>query len=426
MKKDQEAAWEEWVKKWSFFSLEQFLRSPFENVKAALDRHGPESNFSTNYDEDLAPLDKLLPWPLEAVVAYSTFTYILPYQLSLIEYLRDSHLGQWWQEPMYTLKDGLRTLPEAFANWKYDQKKGDLSRNIVFGVKAHTIKYTGSSVEVFCQNTTTHDKPEPFEEDEPESSEGDEPESFEGDEDESFEGDEHESLEGDEHESSEGDEHESSEGDEQPYIKGDRVIIALPINIIRGIKFSPPLPPKHYQVFENLNTISGAKIMIQCRRRFWQKHGIPGGCSTTNMPIGRMFYPTNPGLKVSKNERGILVCYAWKSEALIFGSHRSDEDAIAEAVKQIAEIHPEIKKEFEVGAIQSWYNDPAAQGCSTFLQPEETTLMREIMESPHEPIYIAGEGISFSNGWIQGALESGLRAAYQLYVHNESIAESEN
>ena len=388
---DREAAWEEWVKKWSFFSLEQFLRSPFENVKAALNRHGPrpESKFSTNYDEDLSPLDKLLPWPIEAVVAYSTFTYILPYQLSLIEYLRDSHLGQWWQEPMYTLKDGLRTLPEAFANAKYDDQNDerDLSKNIVFGVKAHTIKYTGSSVEVFCRNTTTHDELEPLEEDEDESSARDKP---------------------------------------RPYIKGARVIIALPINIIRGIKFLPPLPPKHYQVFENLNTISGAKIMIQCHTRFWQKHGIQGGCSTTNMPIGRMFYQSNPGLKVSANERGILVCYTWKSEAFMFGSHRSDEDAIAEAVKQIAEIHPEVKKEFEVGAIQCWYNDPAAQGCSTFLQPEETTLMREIMESPLEPIYIGGEGISFSNGWIQGALESGLRAAYQLYVHNESNAKSEN
>ena len=332
-------------------------------MKHALDRI-PDSRFSTNYDEDLVPLPDLLPWPQEAVIAYSTFTYILPYQLSLIEYLRDSSLGKWWKEPMYTLKDGLRMLPEAFMKERKSgwNKEVDLSKSIVFGAAVHTIEYSKGSVEVFCRNNTTQ--------------------------------------------------HEVK-------FKGDRVIITVPINVFRGIKFKPPLDKRYYQVFENLNTISGTKIMIQCRTRFWQKDGIQGGCSTTNMPIGRMFYQSNPGLSVPEDERGILLCYTWKSEALIFGAH-SDDNAIAEAVKQIAEIHPEVKDQFEVGAIQSWYNDPAAQGCSTFLQPEETNLMRILMDDPPDPIYIGGEGVSFTNGWIQGALESGLRAAYQLYKNNES------
>ena len=365
---DPVAAWDEWVAKWSFFSMEQFLRSSYKQVKIALNRLPMNSKFSTNYDEDLAPLADLLPWPQEAVIGYSTYTYILPYQLSLLEYLRDSHLGQWWREPMYTLKDGLRMLPEAFMKKEFSWNKDvDLSKNIVFGVTAHTIKYTKDSVKVFCRNNTTQEELQPFE--------------------------------------------------------GDRVIITVPINLIRGIKFSPPLPQEYYQAFENLNTISGAKIMIQCRTRFWQEQGIEGGCSTTNMPIGRMFYQSNPGFQVPTSERGILLCYTWKSEALIFGSYSREEDAIAEAVKQIAEIHPEVKEQFEVGAIQSWYNDPAAQGCSTFLQPEETNLMRKLMHKPYSPIYFGGEGVSFTNGWIQGAFESGLRAAYQLYVHNESNME---
>ena len=34
---------------------------------------------------------------------------------------------------------------------------------------------------------------------------------------------------------------------------------------------------------------------------------------------------------------------------------------------------------------------------------------------PMGNIHFAGEGISFTQKWIQGALESGLKAAYQVY-----------
>ena len=61
---DPVAAWDEWVAKWSFFSVEQFLRSSYEQVKIALNRLPMNSKFSTNYDEDLAPLADLLQLPL--------------------------------------------------------------------------------------------------------------------------------------------------------------------------------------------------------------------------------------------------------------------------------------------------------------------------------------------------------------------------
>ena len=34
------------------------------------------------------------------------------------------------------------------------------------------------------------------------------------------------------------------------------------------------------------------------------------------------------------------------------------------------------------------------------------------------PVHFAGESISFASGWIQGALESGLKSAYQVYARH--------
>lgn len=354
---DPRAAWDKWTAKWAWFSVDGLLRSSYAQVKLALQE---AKVFEISDDDDLAPLADLLPWPQEAVIAYSTFTYVVPLECSLVAYLHNI-LGLWWKDPMHTFENGLSMLPEAFLkknNYGWN-KEVELSKNIVFGVTAHTIEYSQGYVNVKCYNTTTK---------------------------------------------------------KDVAFKGDRVINTLPINIIRGLKFVPPLPKEYYQAFENINVTPSTKIMLQCRTRFWQEQGIQGGFTKTNMPIGQLHYPSG---RVANDERGVLLCYTWKNEALSFGS-QPPENAIAEAVEEIAEIHPEIKKEFEVGAVQAWYDDPAAQGAFCFLNPEQYIAVKELMNHPYNPIYFGGEGISFTNGWIQGAFEAGLRAAYQLFIDNEN------
>ena len=86
------AAWDKWIAKWSWFSIEGFLTSSYQQVKLALKE---AKVFDISDDDDLAPLADLLPWPHEAIVAYSTFTYVIPLESSLVEYLCDSVLGLW-------------------------------------------------------------------------------------------------------------------------------------------------------------------------------------------------------------------------------------------------------------------------------------------------------------------------------------------
>ena len=107
---------------------------------------------------------------------------------------------------------------------------------------------------------------------------------------------------------------------------------------------------------------------------------------------------------------------------LLFGS-QSEQNAITEAVDELQEIHPEIVENFEVGGVKAWYSDVYSQGAFALLKPYEieNVVFRLMRPYPKEDpqIYFAGEAISFTNGWIQGALESGLRAAYQFYARNE-------
>ncbi len=179
-------------------------------------------------------------------------------------------------------------------------------------------------------------------------------------------------------------------------------------------------PDMLYKAIEDVWYGPSTKIMIQTRTRFWDigaEYPIKGGFSKTNLPIGQVHYPTAP-TSGEPPEKGILLVYTWKSEALLFGSLHP-LIAIKEAVRQIGEIHPEIADEYEVGAVEAWYNEPSAQGAYVLLKPYQYRNIERLMYYPFLNIFFAGEGISTAAGWIQGALESGLRAAYQFYARNE-------
>ena len=310
-------------------------------------------------------LADLLPWPDEAIVAQRAFTYDAGFDLSITEWLREE-LGEWWKDPMHTFTEGLSMLPWAFMEknchgWNRDV---DLSEKIHYGFEVRSVEHPNAhTVKVIAYNKQT--------------------------------------------------------GKERVF-HGDAVILTVPMNILRQMDFNPKLPQNYYKAIMNVSYAASTKIMVQTKTRFWEKKGIKGGFSHTDLPIRQIHYPSDPDLEFKK-ERGILMVYTWKQEALLFGA-QPEESAVKEAVEEIAEIHPEIKDEFEVGAMQAWYTDYAAQGAFAMLKPQEYKATKLLMFKPYHNIYFAGEALSWCNGWIQGALESSLRAAYQFYTDNEKKA----
>ncbi len=77
-------------------------------------------------------------------------------------------------------------------------------------------------------------------------------------------------------------------------------------------------------------------------------------------------------------------------------------------------IHPSVLTEFEVGATHAWYNDPWARGAFALFEPEQQTRLQAAIVAPEGRIHFAGEHTSLYHAWIQGALESGIRAAREV------------
>jgi monoamine oxidase len=197
-------------------------------------------------------------------------------------------------------------------------------------------------------------------------------------------------------------------------VTGDYAVCAIPFSVLRDIEimgdgFSRPKE----RAIRELNYNASAKILFQTRHRFWEaEDGIVGGTTVTDLPIRRICYPS---FSDPNDERGtLLASYTWGQDALRFGA-LDKEGMIEQALEDVARIHPSIHTEFEVGDVYDWYGDPYARGAFALFEPEQQTRLQADIVRPEGRIHFAGEHTSLYHAWIQGALESGIRAAREIH-----------
>jgi monoamine oxidase len=195
-------------------------------------------------------------------------------------------------------------------------------------------------------------------------------------------------------------------------VTGDYAIITIPFAVLRHVECLKPFSRPKQQAIRQLHYDASAKILFQCRRRFWEEdENIFGGGTVTDLPIRVMFYPDHS----RETGRGVvLASYTWSEDAQRWGS-LSDTDRICQALDDVAEIHPQITAEFEVGVSKMWHDDEFAGGAFALFDPGQQTLLHAHIIKPEGRIHFAGEHASLAHAWIQGAIESGLRAAYEIH-----------
>lgn len=193
--------------------------------------------------------------------------------------------------------------------------------------------------------------------------------------------------------------------------KADYMILAIPFPVLRHIEVLDPFSRAKQRAIRELHYDASTKIFLQCRRRFWEEDdGIFGGGTITDLPIRNLYYPEHG----RETGRGVLLAsYTWSEDAQRWGS-LSPEDRIEQAIEDVAQIHPQILKEFEVGASVSWHEDKFAGGAFALFEPGQQSRLYSTIIAPEGRIHFAGEHASLAHAWIQGAIESGLRAAWEV------------
>ena len=193
---------------------------------------------------------------------------------------------------------------------------------------------------------------------------------------------------------------------------GDYAVVTVPFSVLRHVETLKPFSRAKQRAIRQLRYDASAKIFIQCRRRFWEEDdGIFGGGTVTDLPLRNVYYPEHG----RDSGRGVLLAsYTWSEDAQRWGS-LSPSDRITQALENLAVIHPQVAECFEVGASKMWHDDEFAGGAFALFDPGQQTLLHQHIIAPEGRIHFAGEHASLAHAWIQGAIESGLRAAREIH-----------
>ena len=194
--------------------------------------------------------------------------------------------------------------------------------------------------------------------------------------------------------------------------EADRAIITVPFPVLRHVEVLQPFSRGKQRAIRTLHYDASAKVFLQTRRRFWEEDdGIFGGGTVTDLPIRAVYYPDHG----RETGRGVLLAsYTWAEDAQRWGS-LAPADRIVQAIENVSQIHPQIKDEFEVGASKMWHDDEFAGGAFALFEPGQQTTLYQHITVPEGRFHFAGEHASLAHAWIQGAIESGLRAALEVH-----------
>lgn len=192
-------------------------------------------------------------------------------------------------------------------------------------------------------------------------------------------------------------------------VEGDHVIIAIPGTEVSRLRIEPDLPPDTARAYQAIGLGRIMKVMLQTHTRFWEKHRPPLQGVETLHEAQSVYHSSNgqPG------PRGLLTNYVagWGADAWAPLGYVGQ---IAGAKKLSGEIWKQPPTAFERGLSWHWNVQKWIRGSYAFFAPGQMTSVRPVLAQPVDRMHFAGEHTAVWQGYMNGAVESGLRAASEV------------
>ena len=227
------------------------------------------------------------------------------------------------------------------------------------------------------------------------------------------------------------------------------VLCTLPFPVLRQLDLDG-FDADKLSAIRNVEYASSTKVLVDFTQRFWEQLDPPivGGRSISDRLARTTYYPCDhaeesgqiarkgQGVRVGSwdffdaatsgaaatrqadadpTRPGVLLAsYSWNHNARQLGNLR-DEEAVEQVLRDLEHIHPQIRQ-FTSGEarVMNWDRNPWARGAFAITPPGDLEAHYAAGIRPQGNVFFAGEHLSIAPGWIQGAIESSLRATLEI------------
>lgn len=185
-------------------------------------------------------------------------------------------------------------------------------------------------------------------------------------------------------------------------VQADSIVLALPPPALARLAITPDLPSEVVSVGVGV----GAKVSTQYERRIWLDDAGDGRV-LSDRAVGEL-WETSVG---QPGDRGVLTALLSSHDGAALGALPDVGDRIR---REVERLFPGSSGLARQTVATDWTNDPWSLGCYAAFAPGQLLPAWRASRRRYGRVVLAGEHISSFAGYVEGALESGGRAAALL------------
>lgn len=208
---------------------------------------------------------------------------------------------------------------------------------------------------------------------------------------------------------------------------------------------SSPLGPRMWRAVRRVTYWDAAKTSLVVREPFWEGTTLDGVTLTDRLP--RATYTSDYGpARAPGGRRAVLdLSFTWSHDSAKVAASSAQERAEL-FVRDLSRIHPSAAQALRTALDEgeavtcSWQSERHVRGIARFSRPGEHPYQRDLFNhfmkdftgtpavpgEPRNALFLAGDDTSWSPGWLEHALTSGINAAWGVLTLLGGATEPDN
>ena len=185
-------------------------------------------------------------------------------------------------------------------------------------------------------------------------------------------------------------------------------VCALPLPALRGVRMQPGLSDLHAEAVSQMAYARVTQIHLEVLAPFWERDGL-SPYLWSNGPLERIF----PNDEKGNGQANSLTVW-------INGAGTAQWDSMTEAqagqfaIDELNKVYPGARGAVRVAAHVAWHRNPLAGGAWANWRPGQISRYAQSLGVPQGRLHFAGEHTARTLRGMEGAMESGERAAADI------------
>ncbi len=187
--------------------------------------------------------------------------------------------------------------------------------------------------------------------------------------------------------------------------RSDHVISTVPLTTLRDISIHPGLPELQRAAVSAIPYGHGSSVFLPVRERYWEEDGLPPSIWSDGML---------PRVMKWQSQQGEYLWVYLSGKANVFCRTSPDDVVMGRVMAELTRIRPSTQGRVERGEVMCWSKRPWSAGTFAYRGPGDVRRFGDVVNQPHGRLHFAGEHTAILSMGLEGAMESGERAAVEV------------